>query len=265
MTAAATEREQFEAVLDELRGLLLDFERIGVGVVLVGGQVIALQARAAGGDGVIHIRTRTEVEVARGFSMEPDLLFDVDGDVAPRADAIPHLLRGRGFVRVKTSRWRKETRRGEVVLDLFVPPDTDEANNPAGFTVLPKGDVALLRPQPVKVQLSSGELNIAVPDPVGFLAMKLESKWNLRPNEQKDSFDIYAYVSMHGARAVADGLKRDAHEGPLIMKRLQHLFGEVNAAGVLDVLTYASTLVLEERALLAQGVVDLLEEVWNAE
>jgi hypothetical protein len=38
----------------------------------------------------------------------------------------------------------------------------------------------------------SGILNVAVPDVVGFLAMKLEAKLRLRPTEAKDSFDIYA-------------------------------------------------------------------------
>lgn len=96
MTRRSPEREQFEAVLDELRLLLSEFRKIGVGVILVGGQVIALEARAAGGDGVIEVRTPTDVVIQRGYSMEPDLLFDVDG-AGPRAEAIVDVLKAAIF------------------------------------------------------------------------------------------------------------------------------------------------------------------------
>lgn len=81
MTEPTPESAQFEAVLDELRALVSGFQMIGVGVMLVGGQVLSLEARAA----VIEVRTPTDIV------------------------------------------------------------DADEANNPAGFTRLPAGDLAFAR------------------------------------------------------------------------------------------------------------------------
>ncbi len=156
------EAAQFELVLDELRGVLIDFTTIGVSAMLVGGQVLAVESKAAGGDGVIEVRTPTDVAVQRGFSLEPDLLIDVD-EAAPRVDAIVDILKERGFKRIKTYRWAKQTPTGEVLLDLFMPPDADEANNPAGFTRLPMGDIALLRPRLLQVHLKNGILDVAVP------------------------------------------------------------------------------------------------------
>jgi hypothetical protein len=213
MSADTSAASQFEDVLDQLRVLLSRIQSIGIDVVLVGGQVLSVEARAAGGDGVIEVRTATEVVVSRGYSMEPDLLFDVDA--APqRVDAIGDVLTSCGFVRVKTHRWRKESARGEVLLDLFIAADVDDANNPGGYTRLPAGDLALLRAKPIRIALASGNLDIAVPDPVGFLAMKIVAKQRLRPTATKDSFDIYAYVSMKGTTVVALALKQDAREGP---------------------------------------------------
>lgn len=254
------EAAQFEIVLDELRGVLIDFTTIGVSAMLVGGQVLAVESKAAGGDGVIEVRTPTDVAVQRGFSMEPDLLIDVD-EAASRVDAIVDILKERRFKRIKTYRWAKQVPTGEVLLDLFMPPDADEANNPAGFTRLPMGDIALLRPRTIQVHLKSGILDVAVPDVVGFLAMKLEAKLKLRPTESKDSFDIYAYVAMKGIEVVNSGLKRDASEGPRIIARLRPLFGDIDAPGVIDVLAYAGSLGDHERALLSRAVVDLFEAV----
>ena len=63
------EAAQFEIVLDELRGVLIDFTTIGVSAMLVGGQVLAVESKSAGGDGVIEVRTPTDVAFQRGFSM----------------------------------------------------------------------------------------------------------------------------------------------------------------------------------------------------
>lgn len=263
MTDGTPDSEQFDAVLDELRALVAGFQMIGVSVVLVGGQVLSLEARAAGGDGVIEVRTPTDIVVQRGYSMEPDLLFDVD-EAAARADAILDVLRERGFKRVKTHRWRKDTAAGEVVVDLFMPPDADEANNPAGFTRLPAGDLAIARARSLRVRLGSGDFHIAVPDPVGFIAMKLEAKLRLRPGETKDAFDLYAYVSVKGADVVRRALAVDTRDGPRLVAALSELFGDVDAPGVADILAYAGTLGDDERALLARAVVDLFAEVTTA-
>ncbi len=249
---------QFDAVLDELRALLSDFGAIGVNAILVGGQVLAVEGKAAGGDGVIEVRTPTDVVVRRGYSMEPDLLFDVD-EAGPRVDGITDVLRARGFKRVRTFRWSKPMPTGEMHLDTFMSPDADDANDPAGFTRLPAGDLALLRPRKIQVQLPGGLLDVAVPDVVGFLAMKLEAKLRLRPALTKDSFDLYAYVAMKGIDAVNAGLKRDTIEAPRIVASLRSLFGAVDAPGVVDVLAYAGTLSDDEGALLARAVVDLFE------
>ena len=114
--------------------------------------------RGGSADGIIEVRTQTDVVVQRGYSMEPDLLFDVD-EAAPRVDAIIDVLKRRGFTRVKTYRWRKATELGEILLDLFIPPDADSANDPAGFTRLPAGDLALLRPGKLRVNLAAGSRN----------------------------------------------------------------------------------------------------------
>jgi hypothetical protein len=254
------EAVQFEAVLEELRLLTSRFAHVGTRFVLVGGQVLALEARAAGGSGVIEVRTPTDIVIPRGYSMEPDLLFDVD-EAGPRSDAILDILKDQGFKRVREFRWRKEVEGREVLLDLFMPPDADEENNPGGFTRLPMGDVALLRPRQIQVQLVAGVLDIAVPDPVGFLAMKLEAKLKLRPTMTKDAFDIYAYVAMKGTETIRHALVSDRHDGPRIAQQLAALFGEVGAPGVLDVLSYAGTLEEGEQALVARAVVDLFESL----
>lgn len=86
MTETDRDAARFEAVLGELRRVLIELQGIGVGAVLIGGQVLALESRAVGGSGTIQVRTTTGVQIDRGYSMEPDLLLDVD-DVAPRLNA----------------------------------------------------------------------------------------------------------------------------------------------------------------------------------
>ncbi len=255
------EAERFECILDELRSLLMDFQMIGVDVALVGGQVLALEARAKGGDGVIEVRTPTGVVVRRGYSMEPDLLFDVE-EAGSRSDAILDILRQRDFNRVRTHRWRKELgEAGEMLLDLFVSPDADDAYNPGGFTKLPAAELALARAAPLKVSIPSGELTVQVPDPVGFLAMKLEAKLRLRPDETKDSFDMYAYVVMKGVDEVNAVLSKSGNTRDSIVADLRDLFGDVSSRGVRDVVSYAGTLNEDDTALLARAVVDLFEQL----
>ena len=66
---------RFEVVLEELRQLVKEFNRIGVGVVLVGGQALAAEQRELGGSGVIMVTTETGLCIERGYSLEPDLLI----------------------------------------------------------------------------------------------------------------------------------------------------------------------------------------------
>ena len=253
------ESERFECILDELRTLLRDFQIIGVGVVLVGGQVLALESRAKGGDGVIEVRTPTGVAVRRGYSMEPDLLFDVE-EAGARSDAILDILRQRDFSRVRNYQWCKELgEAGEMLLDLFVSPDADDAYNPGGFTPLPGAELALARATPLEVSIPSGDLIVQVPDPVGFLAMKLEAKLRLRPNEAKDSFDIYAYVVIKGVAEVSAALNESGNARDSIVANLRDLFGEIHSPGVRDVVSYAGALAEDDAALLERAVVDLFE------
>jgi hypothetical protein len=61
-----TDATRFEVVLEELRRLVKEFNRIGVGVILVGGQALAAEQRESGGSGVIMVRTETGLSVERG-------------------------------------------------------------------------------------------------------------------------------------------------------------------------------------------------------
>jgi len=253
------EAARFEVVLDELRVIMVELRRIGVHAVLVGGQVLAVERRENGGTGVVEVRTPTDVAVNRGFSLEPDLLIDAD-QAGERVHALGDALRNCNFKRVNTARWYKKTHAGDVFLDIFIPAEADPMNDP-GAVRLPQGEAALLKPRNVKLQLKNGILEIDVPDPVGFLAMKLEAKLRLRPTETKDSFDIYAYVAMKGAQLVAKAIQDDHFLGADLKAKLQQLFGDINAPGVTDVLTFAGGLAAEERDLLARAAVDLFAEI----
>jgi len=248
---------RFEVVLEELRQLVKEFKRIGVGVVLVGGQALAAEQRESGGSGVIMVTTETGLCIERGYSLEPDLLIDV-GCAAGRIDAIGDVMRNCGFDRAKTARWSKSE--GTVAVDLFIPEDTEEWDDP-GATRLPRSAVALLKPRLVQLRLQGGDLEIYVPDPVGFLAMKLEAKQHLRPNMKKDSFDMYAYVSMKGIDTIAKAILADSHDGPALTTGLASLFGDDAAPGVRDVLAYADGYDSTEQALLARAVVDLFQQL----
>lgn len=250
---------RFDAVLDELRVLMNDFIAIGIRVVLVGGQVLAVEQKEIGGTGVIEVRTPTNVVVTRGFSLEPDLLIDVD-EAANRVDAIGDAFRRCGFKRVKTGRWCKQTHMGDVLVDIFIPADADKLNDP-GAVRLPHGETALLKPRRVRVHLARGILEIDVPDPVGFLAMKLEAKLRLRPTETRDSFDMYAYVAMKGARVVAKAIQEGRFIGADLQAKLKSLFGTTDSPGVTDVLTFAAGLSTDEHELLGRAVVDLFAEI----
>jgi len=252
-----TDAIRFEAVLEELRRLVNEFTRIGVEVVLVGGQALAAEQRESGGSGVIMVRTETGLFIERGYSLEPDLLIDVSR-AAQRVDAIGDVMRNCGFERIRTARWSKSA--GTVAVDIFIPDDAEEWDDP-GATRLPKGAVALLRPRLVQIRLEGGNLEILVPDPVGFLAMKLEAKQRLRPDMKKDSFDMYAYVSMKGIDTIARAILADSHDGPALTGGLALLFRDEAAPGVRDVLAYADGYDSAEKALLARAVVDLFQQL----
>jgi hypothetical protein len=254
-----SDAERFDAVLTELGHLLVDLKLTGVDVVLIGGQVISVEALTAGRKAVIAVETPTGVAVQRGYSMEPDLLFDVE-DAGARGEAITEVLKSSGFSRVRDFRWGKRLAAGDMLVDLFVSSDVDDAQNPGGFARLPRGDLALSRAGAVHPVVAGARLDIKIPDPVGFLSMKIEAKDRLRPTETKDSFDIYAYVSLKGAKKVGDAL-RSSSECAAILGALRRFFAEVDAPGVRDVVSFAGSLEEAERDLLARAVVDLFDEL----
>src|SRR4051812_18972098 len=126
-----TPEERLDLVLDELRQLLTAFHDLAAHVLLVGGQVLAVEAKRAGGTGEIVVTTPTGLSLGGRYTMEPDLLLDVDSAGA-RAEHFLDALRERGFKRVRSFRWHKELDAGfGVDIDLFVPPDADPSNIPA--------------------------------------------------------------------------------------------------------------------------------------
>ncbi|SEU21532.1 hypothetical protein [Stigmatella erecta] len=255
-----TEFEQFEAVLGELAELLLDLGDLASQVVLIGGQVLALESRLQGGTGTITLKTRTGIEVDRGFSFEPDLLFELEGDEFA-AERLPEVLRGRGYQQVREFRWSKPLAGGaQMALDLFSMPGVEREALPVPMTVLPDARLALKFKHRIEFMVGAVPLRLSVPDAAGFLAMKVRAKLEQRPRETKDCFDLFAYTMLMGTKTVLSSLAQAGQEGRLIQAKLVDLFREPSAPGVRDVLDYASSLEPAEQELLAQAVVDLFSE-----
>lgn len=263
-----TEDEKFEAILRELGELLIDLESLGSKIVLIGGQVLALESLKRGGSGVIAIETDTGVVVDRGFSYEPDLLFDMDGTEF-MAGRLPEILRLRGYERLQGNqeqrdfRWTKSFKGMEMHLDLFAPAGVEKELLPTSMTLLPDARLALRRSQRVAVTVGGTELSIPLPDTVAFLTMKERAKREQRPKETRDSFDIFAYIKVVGLEEVKASLEQAGEEGRMLRARLVDLFWDVSADGVKDVVASAISLEEEEKQQLAQAVVDLFLELQN--
>ncbi|MCP3063316.1 hypothetical protein LXT21_31510 [Myxococcus sp. K38C18041901] len=256
-----TDEERFDEILGELRELLLDLGALSTPVMLIGGQVLAVESKRRGGTGVISVETDTGVAVERGFSFEPDLLFDMDGS-GFMAERLPEVLKSRNFARTKSYRWSKTLLSGTSMdLDLFAPDDVEVDDLPTQMTRLPDSRVALRRSQSVSLPVGGKSLVILLPDAVGFLTMKERAKREQRPEKFKDSFDMFVYVKLVGAESVRAALESAGEEGRLLRARLKDLFWSRDAPGVQDVLTYASQHSTDEQELLAQAVVDLFEEL----
>jgi hypothetical protein len=254
-----TDRERFEVVLNEL-GFLLD--RIGdlCEVVLIGGQVLAVEQLAAGEDPVLKVETDTGQTVERGYSFEPDLLIEhPDPDESPRWDEFPHILREAGYHRTqRTYRWEKEVGEVQVLIDLFKPhPGLQTATE---MTALPRGETVLARAKTVRLQVGHRALAVKTPSSVDFILMKLDATKIRRPPDSKDAFDLYAYVRRRTATAVGRSLGA-APERDECLDRLLELFGTGHSPGVLDVLKYAPTLGPIEQELLAKDVVTVFRDV----
>ena len=153
-----TEEERFEEILRELGELLLQLGDLSWSVVLIGGQVLAVESLRQGGTGVIAVTTDTGVVIERGFSHEPDRLFDMDGTELA-AERLPEVLKLRGYKRTRGFRWSKLLSGGWMHLDLFAPAGVDQEQLPTGMTLLPDARLALRGSQPVSLRKASNRLN----------------------------------------------------------------------------------------------------------
>lgn len=147
-------------------------------------------------------------------------------------------------------------------LDLFAPKDADVdlQDLPTFMTPLPDARLVLRLSQPVSLSVGGTPLNIRLPEPVAFLAMKVRAKLEQRPLANKDSFDIFAYVKLIGPAEVSASLAQAGQDGQVLRDKLKNLFWNSSAPGVQDVMAYATSLEQEEKELLAQAVVDLFSE-----
>ncbi|WP_375755243.1 hypothetical protein [Corallococcus exercitus] len=254
-----TDEERFDEILGELGELMLDLGDLSSRVMLIGGQVLALESRQRGGTGVISIETDTGIVVERGFSYEPDLLFDLDG-ADFMAERLPDVLKQRGYARTREFRWSKTLPGGQMDVDLFRPEDVEPDELPTRMTPLPDARVALRRSHPV-VLVEGKPPRILLPDAVGFLTMKERAKREQRPDKTKDSFDMFAYVKLVGTQTVRASLQQAGEVGQALRDRLLSLFWNTEAPGPRDVIAYAASLEKEEQALLAQAAVDLFAEL----
>jgi hypothetical protein len=169
-------------------------------------------------------------------------------------ERLPEVLRSCGFERSTSFRWTKLVGTERVDIDLLVAPGTEPADLPTPMTTAPGGDIAVLRPR--RVQLTQ-VLKVSIPSPLGFLALKVEAK-KTRPMATKDSFDLFAYVSLMTAQVISDALSAGGADGVRLRQEIRALFGAERAPGVLDVLAYAGTLEPTDQQLVARSVVDLM-------
>lgn len=252
-----TDDEAFMVVLEELWRLRLDFADLRDGVVLIGGHVVALHARIATGSAAIQTTTENGVTITRGYTHEPDLLFEVEGDEFS-LERIPEALRARGYKPVRTYRWARQLEALRVEFDLFQPID---GALPVPATTLPDASAALRRTLELKIELGGQQTVWRVPDAFGFMTLKVQAKLVHRPNSTKDCFDLFTYVQVRGTRQVATELDSAPDRASHLRRQLRVLFWSAGAPGVLDVVAEAGQTNQVEQALLAQAVVDLFAEL----
>ena len=250
------DEERFEQVLEELASLIRDLGDLAFSLVLIGGQVLALESKAGGGDGRIRVTTATGINLDRGFSFESDLLFDVDA-MGSHADRLTEILRARGYRRTREFKWRRDVDGGHgFEIDLFVPEGSDLSYVPTGMTTVTGAERAAVRHERLRIELRSGRtLELNIPDPVGFLATKIAAI--VHRDEPKDAFDVFCCVHRHTPTALREQLRAAGHEGSILQERLRNLFGTPDARGVRDVLNYAASTDEAVSELLTRAVVDL--------
>ncbi len=256
-----TDEERFLAVLEELHALLLQLGDLKDRTVIIGGHVIALHGLARRGSAAIETSTGTGVVVSRGFTHEPDLLFDLDADTFT-AERLPEVLKLRGYQRHRDFRWGKTLESGVLVeLDLFRSPELEDLDAPVSMTALPDAAAVIRRTETIVVRLGGADTRWRVPDPFGFLSMKVRAKLEQRPLKHKDCFDMYVLVKLLGAETVRAALDAAPERARQLRRQLSSLFWSIDAPGVLDVLFEAGVTDTAERELLARDVVDTFADL----
>ena len=227
--------ERLEVVLEELRLLLLAMPMVAEHTYLIGGQVLALHSKSQGGPGVIQVETNTGVSIPRGFSLEPDLLVDVDR-LVPFGEDLTKTLRDLGYRRARGHSYAKKKNGVSIQVDLFRPEDSNDNNDPTRATRLPNSDAALANPERLTISLPNGTLTISTPDIVGFLRLKLDAKLKHRPHQDKDSFDLWACTKHFGRDRVRTALWSNKQYGEDILDELFKLFcaDDYDSQGVED-------------------------------
>ncbi len=246
-----TDAEKFEVVLGELGTLLLKLGDLREHVVVVGGLALEAKARAAGLPEPVTVGADAGVEVVRGYSLDIDLLYSDAGMLDER---LPQVLRGCGFERSTSTRWRKTVRGITIPVDLLTHENVDPDALPTPMTAAVGAEPGDGREE-LEVRAGARLVRIPVPDTVAFLAMKLAAR-ALAPDRYKDSFDVYAYVSIVGPEQVRGALAAAGRRGAEVRETLRARFADERAMGVRDVLSYAGTLAADERELLARAVMD---------
>lgn len=256
-----TDEERFLAVLDEVYTLLLELGDLKDRAVLIGGHVIALHALARHQSPAIQTTTETGVTVTRGFTHEPDLLFDLQPDDV-MAERIPDVLKVRGYRRHRDFRWGRKLPNGvEVEIDLFRSPELDEFEAPLSMTPLSDAATVLRRTEALSISLAGLETHWRVPDAFGFLTMKVRAKLEQRPTKARDCFDIYVFVKLIGVDAVGAVLFATPDHASTLKRHLRELFWNIDSPGVVDVLRESGLADRLERDLLARDVVDLFAQL----
>lgn len=256
-----TDDERFLAVLDETWALLIQLGDLKDKAVLIGGQVVALHALSRSRSAAIQVSTSTGVAVTRGFTNEPDLLFDLDED-SFGTERLTEVLKSRGFKWLRGYRWGKTLPTGvDVLIDFFRSPELPEALAPLPMTPLPDAAAVLRHTERLTVRLGGVPREWRVPDPFGFMTMKVRAKLEQRPKQSKDSFDLYVFVKLLGVAAVNASLDAAPSRASTLRAQLAQLFWSLDSPGVADVLRESGLSSDEERELLAREVVDLFAEL----
>lgn len=171
------------------------------------------------------------------------------------------MLRAAGYrLGPRPFQWEKQVGEVYVRLDLFIP---DRAPAQATeMTRLPRGEEVLARAHEVRLQVGAREITLKTPSAVDFVMLKIDATSIRRPRSAKDAFDLYAYVRKKGPAAIAEALAKAA-ERDEALARLHELFAE-NGPGVLDVLSYASSLEELDQQLVARDVVRTFADLRRA-